>query len=132
MVGKKTILIVEDEPVTRHLLEKTIGKKGYHTLSTDNGDQALTLIREHHPDLVMLDLMLPGAHGFSVCRQIKEDAQLKTIKVLILSAKAYPTDREIAFSVGADEYLVKSANVDQIVERVEALIGSSGSSDQGK
>lgn len=122
MRGRKSILVVEDDPEIRDLVELALRDKGYLVFSTDNGQRALTFIRVQHPDLVILDLMLPGAHGFSVCRTVKEDEQLKTIKILIFSAKAYPADREMAFAVGADAYLVKS-DLFQVIEQVEVLIG---------
>ena len=119
----KKILIVDDESSLRTLLRAVIGSEpGYDLQEACNGDEALDLIRQEKPDLVILDVMMPGQSGFEVCEKIKRSPELKDIIVLILTAKGQKTDQEWASSVGADCFLSKPFSPLELINLIENLM----------
>jgi two-component system alkaline phosphatase synthesis response regulator PhoP len=100
------ILVVDDDPSLRHLLRATLGA-GHRILEADEGLEALKVARRERPDLVLLDVRLPGLSGLDVCREIKSDPALSRTKVVIISVQAAGTDRVAGLDAGADEYVVK-------------------------
>jgi len=124
-MGKK-ILIVDDEPFILTLLVQTLEafeEEGVILLKASNGEEALRLAQTERPDLVFLDVMMPRLSGYEVCQQIKEDADLNSITVILLTARGQETDRERAIDVGADEYITKPFDPDVIVQRAQKVLG---------
>jgi twitching motility two-component system response regulator PilH len=116
------ILIAEDDESTRELLKFIVSSAGFEVETAADGQKALDAILQSPPDLAMLDIMLPEVHGFSICHTIKSSEALKGIKVLMLSAKAFPADRRQAENVGADAFLSKPVNPSELVETLQKLL----------
>ena len=124
--NKKKILIADDESSLRTLLKAVISTENskYEIVEAEDGDQALAKIESEKPDLVILDVMMPGHTGFEVCEKVKQDANLKNTIVLILTAKGQQTDKEWAKSVGADCFLSKPFSPLELLKTIEELLGS--------
>lgn len=118
------ILIAEDDDSTRELLTYIISGAGHQVSSAADGQKALNAITNSPPDLVVLDVMLPEVHGYSICHQIKTNDGLKNIKVLMLSAKSFPADRRQAAEVGADAFLSKPVNPNELLEKIKSLLSA--------
>ncbi|MEW6266782.1 MAG: response regulator transcription factor [Thermodesulfobacteriota bacterium] len=118
----ETILVVEDERDILDLIEYNLHEAGYHVLRAMNGQEALDLARKQRPDLVVLDLMLPGLDGKEVCRRIKQDESLRQIPVVMLTAKAEEVDRIVGLELGADDYMTKPFSPRELVLRVKAVL----------
>ena len=114
---KVTILVIEDEAKIADLIKIYLEREGYLAFIVSDGNQALDAFKEHQPDLVILDLMLPGLDGLEVCRLIR---QISTVPVLILTAKDEETDKIIGLSIGADDYITKPFSPKELVARVKA------------
>ena len=122
----ETILIVEDEADLIENLEYNLQQEGYRTLAAQNGDEALDLLDESTPDLVVLDLMLPDTSGIELCRRIRNDETTRRIPVLMLTARGEETDRITGFEAGADDYVTKPFSVRELKLRIRALLRRSG------
>ncbi len=118
---KQTILVAEDSPTTRRKIAGILEKQGYHVLTAEDGQQAIELTYEHHPELVVLDIVLPKKNGYQVCRSIKSDPDL-AIKVMIVTSKAMEKDRIWSQRQGADGYLAKPVDPNNLIQSVEQLI----------
>lgn len=116
----KKALIIDDDAVARVLAETWLSEGGYQVLTAANGETGLEAVRSEHPDVVVLDLMMPRLHGYAVCQEIQSDAQLQGIRVVVVSAKAYPVDIRKAKELGASAYLVKPYEREQLLEAVGA------------
>ena len=116
------ILLVEDEKSIVTLIKYNLEKEGFKVFCSETGEDALKIIKEKIPDLVILDWMLPDTSGINVCRQIKVDKKLKNIPVLILTAKGEPDDKIKGLEVGADDYVTKPFNNKELLLRVKSLI----------
>lgn len=122
----KKILIVDDEPHIRLLLQQALEEfedHGVQIFTVDNGIDALSAIRDRKPDIVYLDVMMPGMNGFDVCRTVKEDPGLSGVHVVMLTAKGQEADRLKGQEVGADLYMTKPFNPDELVSRTAAVLG---------
>jgi len=117
-----SILLVEDEQSIVTLIKYNLEKEGFKVFCSETGEDALKIIKEKIPDLVILDWMLPDTSGIDVCRQIKIDKKLKNIPVLILTAKGEPDDKIKGLEVGADDYVTKPFNNKELLLRVKSLI----------
>ncbi len=113
------ILIVEDELVLRETLEYNLARLGYHVFAVGDGLEALVLVESEHPDLVLLDLMLPGLDGFEICRRLRRE---HSMPVLMLTARADEIDKVVGLEVGADDYLTKPFSMRELLARVKALL----------
>ena len=116
------ILLVEDEKAIVTLIKYNLEKEGFKVFCSETGEDALKIIKEKTPDLVILDWMLPDTSGIDVCRQIKIDKKFKNIPVLILTAKGEPDDKIKGLEVGADDYVTKPFNNKELLLRVKSLI----------
>ena len=116
------ILLVEDEKSIVTLIKYNLEKEGFKVFCSETGEDALKIIKEKTPDLVILDWMLPDTSGIDVCRQIKIDKKLKNIPVLILTAKGEPDDKIKGLEVGADDYVTKPFNNKELLLRIKSLI----------
>jgi len=116
------IVTVEDEKPLITLLKYNLEKEGYKVKNVETGQEALQLIKGTLPDLVVLDWMLPDFSGIEVCKQIKRDKKLKTIPVLMLTAKSEAEDKIIGFENGVDDYLTKPFNNKELILRIKSLL----------
>ena len=121
------ILIVEDDLDLLNLIDINLTRKGYMTAGSIDGFDAMKKIDDFKPDLIVLDLMLPEIDGWVFCRWVKdnEDEWIKKIPILILSAKAQPSDRAFGLYIGADDYMVKPFDIIELLLRVERLLKKS-------
>lgn len=117
-----TLLVVDDETDVVDLVRYKLNGAGFNVLTADNGLDALRLAREHRPDLIVLDLMLPEMSGEEVCRQLKREPDTTAIPVLMLTAKGQASDRIAGLEIGADDYISKPFSPRELVLRVEAVL----------
>ena len=120
MNGK--ILVVEDEASALRLIEFALQQERYEVIVATNGLTGLKKAQTENPDLIILDLMLPGLDGFEICSRLRKDPETEKVPILILSAKTHESDVATARAVGADAYLPKSGDPSEIVAQVQALI----------
>jgi two-component system alkaline phosphatase synthesis response regulator PhoP len=118
----KKILVIEDDPATSRLVDYALRHEGYQVLTAPNGLTGIRKVREEKPDLLILDVMLPGMDGFEICHRLRSDPATASLPILMLSAKAQEIDRNTGAKVGADEYLAKPADPSEIVSRVASLL----------
>lgn len=121
-MSQETILIVEDEQDILNLLEYHLRSAGYEIFTSTNGLDALKMARLHRPDLVLLDLMLPGLDGLEVCKELKREARTNDVAVLMLTAKGEEMDRVVGLELGADDYVTKPFSPRELVLRVKAVL----------
>ena len=117
-----SILIVDDEPSICELLAFNLDKAGFHTVKADNGNTALELTRTTKPDLIVLDVMLPGIDGMEVCRILKGQSHTAGIPIIMLTAKNDEVDKIIGLELGADDYMTKPFSPRELVARVKAVL----------
>lgn len=119
MKNQSTILIIEDEERIAHWVQTYLERSDYQTLLASDGQKGLCMARSHHPDLVILDLMLPQLDGETVCRTLREESD---IPIIMLTAKDGEQDRIQGLKLGADDYVVKPFSAQELVARVEAVL----------
>lgn len=117
-----TILIVEDEKDIRELLVYSLDREGFTVIGTDNGVAALSLAAMKRPDLILLDLMLPGMDGLAVCKQLQRDPATADIPVIMLTAKGEEVDRIVGLELGAADYIVKPFSLREVALRIRAVL----------
>ncbi|MGH6915474.1 MAG: response regulator transcription factor, partial [Geminicoccales bacterium] len=115
----QTILVVDDEPIVREVVERYLRQDGFAVQTADDGTEALRRFAAARPDLVLLDLMLPGVDGLEVCRRIRTQSN---VPVIMLTAKGDETDTIIGLGVGADDYIAKPFSPRELVARVKAVL----------
>jgi phosphate regulon transcriptional regulator PhoB len=118
----KKILIAEDEHDVIKLLKYNLEKEGFKTIYTSDGSLVLAEIRRNEPDLVILDLMMPGVDGLEICRQIRRHEKYGSLPVLMLTARSEEADRVVGLEIGADDYVTKPFSMRELVARVRALL----------
>ncbi|MBP7331805.1 MAG: Alkaline phosphatase synthesis transcriptional regulatory protein PhoP [Firmicutes bacterium ADurb.Bin373] len=116
------ILLVEDEKNILELVRFNLEREGFEVISTPDGACGLEVAREELPDLIILDVMLPGMNGLEVCRELQQDSSTRFIPVIILSARAEELDRVLGLEMGADDYIVKPFSPRELVARVRARL----------
>ena len=129
-----TVLIVDDEQHIRLLIEQTLEEledDGVDLLTATNGEEALDVVANQHPDLIFLDVMMPKKNGFEVCRAIKDDPATASTVVFLLTAKGQAYDREQGMAAGADQYLTKPFDPDDLLRRARAALGLDGGAADG-
>lgn len=125
-----TILIIDDEPDIVKLLDYNLTKDNYLTLSAKNGEEGLSLAGRYAPDLVILDIMLPGRDGWDVCKVLRADPKTSSIPIIMLTAKAEDADKVLGLEIGADDYLTKPFSVRELIARVRTVIRRSKAADR--
>jgi DNA-binding response OmpR family regulator len=120
--SKPTVLIIDDDELVSRTLQRTLKLYGYHTMTARGGTEGLQLARRHRPDLFILDIVMPGVDGYQVCRQIRGDPLLQDLPVLFLTAKGKDEDKLEGFRAGADDYLPKPFNIEELQLRVKAIL----------
>jgi phosphate regulon transcriptional regulator PhoB len=128
MVNQK-VLIVEDEADIRELLEYSLTREGLEVITAGEGTAALALVRRKVPDLILLDLMLPGLDGLEICRRLKADDATRGIPVIMVTAKGDEADVVLGLGLGADDYIAKPFSPKELVARVQAVLRRTRSSD---
>jgi DNA-binding response OmpR family regulator len=113
------VLIVEDDPTLRDTLRYNFEHEGYEVSAAADGRQALELAQREHPDLVILDVMLPGLHGLDVCRALRRDSN---VPILMLTAKDEEIDKVVGLELGADDYMTKPFSLRELLARVKAML----------
>lgn len=121
-MANETILVVEDSPTYLRQITQLLQKNGYATISAMDGEEALEKAIQEHPDLIVLDIILPKKNGFQVCRQLKTSPDTQDIKIIMLTSKSQDSDRFWGLKQGADEYLTKPLDDDQLVTNVTELL----------
>ncbi|HEY7714628.1 MAG TPA: response regulator [Candidatus Binatia bacterium] len=119
--GQK-ILVVEDEPDISKLVSYNLTQERFKVLTAEDGEQALKVIQREKPNLVVLDLMLPGLSGIEVCKILRDRPETAKLPILMLTAKAGETDRVVGLELGADDYLAKPFSPREMVARVRAIL----------
>lgn len=115
------ILIVDDSPTERYYLTDILVKNGFAVSTADNGEDALVKMRADRPELILMDVVMPGANGFQVTRAIARDPELAAVPVIICSSKNQETDRIWGMRQGAKDYFVKPVDPSQLLARIAAL-----------
>jgi two-component system alkaline phosphatase synthesis response regulator PhoP len=121
------VLIVEDEQGVVHLLRSRLEPEGFQVIAANNGQEGLRAVTEARPDLVILDLTLPGLDGFEVCRRIRRQPETARLPILVLSGRAEEIDKVVMLELGADDYVTKPFNTKELVARVKTLLRRSSS-----
>ena len=116
------IYIVEDEPDIRETLKYNFSNEGFKVFTAPDGEKALSNIKKVLPDVLILDLMLPGVSGLDVCKSIRADDDIRDISIIMLTAKGEEIDRVIGFELGADDYVTKPFSVRELILRVKVLL----------
>ena len=117
------VLLVEDDASARRLLEFTMQQEGFEVCMAADGKQALETAQAEQPDVIVMDVMMPVMGGFEATLRLKEIPTTSHIPILVLTAKGHPADREYSLMAGADDYLAKPVEPQEIVEHVRKLIG---------
>jgi DNA-binding response OmpR family regulator len=120
---KRRVLLADDDPGLRRLIGTTLGTEDFDLLQADDGEQALQIARQQHPELVLLDVNMPKLDGFEVCRHLKSEPETSGIKVVMLTARGEEVDRARGREAGADEYFTKPFSPVQLLNKVYALLG---------
>ena len=116
------VLVVEDEGAQREVLQYNLEAEGFAVVVADNGEDALLLVQEEQPDLMVLDWMLPKVSGIEVCRQVKADPATRSIPIIMLSARSEESDRVRGLETGADDYVVKPYSVVELMARLRTQL----------
>lgn len=122
MAAEPTVLVVEDEPAQREVLAYNIKAEGFDVLTAEAGDEALLVVRETPPDVIILDWMLPHVSGIEVCRQLKSVAKTAGIPIIMLSARSEEVDKVRGLETGADDYITKPYSVAELLARLRTQL----------
>ena len=119
---REKILIVDDEEHIVELLDFNLKNTGYETFIAVDGIEAVKIAKEEKPNLILLDLMIPGMDGFDVCKEIKKDKDMKNTSIIMLTAKGEELDKILGLELGADDYMTKPFSVRELLARVKAVL----------
>ena len=117
----RRILIVDDSATERHMLSDLLTKAGYDVLASDNGEDAIVKAREVKPDLILMDVVMPGQNGFQLTRSITRDPRFANVPVIICTSKNQETDKVWGMRQGARDYIVKPVNADELMAKIHAF-----------
>jgi DNA-binding response OmpR family regulator len=118
------ILIIEDDPAVLRAMSFMLEKEGYEVLTATNGLEGLNKAKGENPDLLILDVMLPGIDGFEICHRLRAESQTARLPILMLSAKGQAADKAMGLQVGANEYLTKPVERLVLLDKVKALLAA--------
>jgi two-component system, OmpR family, response regulator len=119
MTTPVTLIVVDDDPEIRELLADYLGRHGYRALTAEDANSLYCLLADETPDLLVVDLMLPGDDGFAICREVRRDSE---VPIIMLTASADETDRILGLELGADDYLGKPFNPRELLARIKAVL----------
>lgn len=132
-MARETILVVEDDENIQQLVGYNLAKAGFHVIYADKGEQAFDLIKREKPELIVLDLMLPGLNGFEVCKLVRKDPKTKNLPIVMLTAKSEENDIAMGLDLGADDYITKPFSPKVLVSRIKAALRrKEGLSEEGR
>jgi two-component system phosphate regulon response regulator PhoB len=131
-VTEPSVLVVEDEPAQREVLSYNLTAQGFRVRQAENGEEALVMVAEEAPDIIVLDWMLPSVSGIEVCRRLKSRAETKGLPIIMLSARSEETDLVRGLETGADDYMVKPYSVTELIARVRSQLRRARPSSQGE
>jgi twitching motility two-component system response regulator PilH len=117
----KKILIVDDSPTERHVLNDLLTKSGYEVVASDNGEDAILKAKLLKPDLILMDVVMPGLNGFQATRAISRDPETRTIPVILCTSKSQETDKIWGMRQGARDYVIKPINREELLAKIQAL-----------
>lgn len=122
-----TVLLVEDNELNQDMLSRRLTRKGYEVAIATDGEQAIRMVAENPPDLILMDISLPGRDGHDVTRTLKADAGTCAIPVIALTANAMASDREAALAAGCDDYDTKPVELGRLLQKMEAALNCASS-----
>ena len=117
----RRILIVDDSPTERHVLNDMLTKSGYEVMSSDNGEDAIQKAKSLRPDLILMDVVMPGLNGFQATRAISRYPDTRAIPIILCTSKSQETDKIWGMRQGARDYIVKPVNRDELLEKIAAI-----------
>jgi twitching motility two-component system response regulator PilH len=117
----RKILIVDDSPTERHVLNDMLTKSGYEVVASDNGEDAIQKAKSLRPDLILMDVVMPGLNGFQATRAISRDPETRAIPIILCTSKSQETDKIWGMRQGARDYIVKPVNKDELLEKIAAI-----------
>jgi two-component system, cell cycle response regulator DivK len=118
------ILLVEDNELNRDMLSRRLTRRGYAVIVAEDGEHALELVRSERPDLVLMDMSLPGIDGWEATRRLRADPEISGVRVIALTAHAMAGDRERALEAGCDDYDTKPVEMDRLLLKITTLLGA--------
>ena len=122
-MAEEKILVVDDSPTELQMMVDPLIKRGYRVITATDGIEALEQVAKELPSLILLDILMPKKNGFQVCRQLKSDPATKDIKIIIISSKCQDSDRFWGLKQGADEYLCKPFDEENLLSHISTLLG---------
>lgn len=125
-MSDEKILVVDDEENIRELLKFNLENLGYNVICSDNGKDAFNIVKNEKPNLILLDVMLPGMDGYDVCKGIRANNAISTTPIIMITAKGEELDKVLGLELGADDYITKPFSVRELVARVKALLRRTG------
>ena len=117
----KKIMVVDDSPTERAFMEGVLKKRGYEVLLVDSGEQAIERSKSDRPDLILMDVVMPGLNGFQATRAISRDPDTRAIPIILCTSKSQETDKIWGMRQGARDYIVKPVNRDELLEKIAAI-----------
>ena len=117
----RKILVVDDSPVERLALQEVLGRNGYQVLTAENGEQAIARSRSDHPDLILMDVVMPGMNGYQATRTISRHDETRDIPIIMCTSKGQETDRVWGMRQGARDYIVKPVDGDELLAKIKAF-----------
>jgi twitching motility two-component system response regulator PilH len=117
----KKVMVVDDSPTERFFLTDLLMKAGYTVVQAENGEEALTKVKADRPQLILMDVVMPGQNGYQVTRAIAKDPETETIPIIICTTKGLETDKVWGMRQGARDYIVKPVNPDELLAKIRAL-----------
>jgi twitching motility two-component system response regulator PilH len=121
-MGIRKILIVDDSPTERHVLNDLLTKAGFEVVTSDNGEDAIVKAKQVKPDLILMDVVMPGLNGFQATRAISRDPDTRTIPIILCTSKTQETDKIWGLRQGARDYVVKPVDRDELLGKINALV----------
>jgi twitching motility two-component system response regulator PilH len=117
----KRILIVDDSPTERHVLNDLLTKAGFEVVASDSGEDAIHKSKQAKPDLILMDVVMPGLNGFQATRAISRDPETKSIPIILCTSKSQETDKIWGLRQGARDYIVKPVNCDELLAKINSM-----------
>jgi len=121
-VNTKTILVIDDDAMNREVMEAFLMAESYQVLLAHNGTEGLQLAKQHMPDLILLDVRMPDLSGYEVCAELKADKPTRFIPIMLVTGFDAPEDRKLGVAAGADDFLSRPFNGEQLLQRVASLL----------
>lgn len=127
---KERILVVDDEEDILELIRYNLVKEGFDVIGAEDGEKCLTLVERHAPDLIVLDLMLPGIDGLDVCKKLKNNPETQSVPIVMLTAKSAESDVVVGLELGADDYIVKPFSPRILIARIKSVLRRIGKDEE--